>query len=171
MTDQTEEEEIAKAKEDLGIRLAARSALLDFYGDRAVTFASLFLASIFGIVTTLAVVQNIPRVATCSHLQITLVLLSNAVFVPFAYAGYHSFRKFAMYADFAQKIEEWMEKLALPDEIKVGEAGPNLSKKDVLEKSNKLKLLGSNYFSVFYLLLIILLWAIVYVPVLTQGID
>jgi cytoskeletal protein RodZ len=76
-----------------------------------------------------------------------------------------------MYADFAQKIEEWMEKLALPDEIKVGEAGPNLSKKDVLEKSNKLKLLGSNYFSVFYLLLIILLWAIVYVPVLTQGID
>ena len=34
------------------------SALLDFYADRASSFASLFVASIFGLVTLSAIIQN-----------------------------------------------------------------------------------------------------------------
>jgi len=45
-------------------KVTGRSALLDFYGDRATSFASLFVASIFGLVATSAVIQAVLFEAT-----------------------------------------------------------------------------------------------------------
>lgn len=43
--------------------IAARSALLDYYSDKAAAFGGFFLASIFGLISMLAIVQGI----SCNH--------------------------------------------------------------------------------------------------------
>lgn len=74
------------------------SALLGFYSGRAVSFASLFVASIFGIVSFLAIIQGIG-----DNWQLRLV--SIFPYVAFSIAGWYTYRKFSFYAEIAHAIE------------------------------------------------------------------
>lgn len=91
--------------------LTARSALLDFYSDRAVAFASFFLASIFGLVSTLAIFQGIEG-------SVFLVLGSLILYWTFAYAGYFTFRRFSFYAGIADRLRGSLEESAKLDEAR-----------------------------------------------------
>lgn len=81
--------------------LSARSALLQFYSQRAVSFASLFVASIFGLITWSAIVRAID-VKGASYL--VFIGLSLIVYIFFAYASRHTFKRFTYYADIASKL-------------------------------------------------------------------
>lgn len=72
------------------------AALLDFYSDRATAHASLFVASIFGILTLLALVQNFN--------SNTLIFISIIAYFIFSYLGYHTLVRFGFYADIAQRL-------------------------------------------------------------------
>lgn len=107
-------QEDKKAKDETANMLTARSALLDFYSDRAVAFASFFLASIFGLVTVLAIVQGIED-------SVFLISISLFLFWAFAYAGYYTFQRFRFYADIASKLQAGkggLKKTARLDKLK-----------------------------------------------------
>ncbi len=92
-------------KDDMSNTLTARSALLDFYGDRAVSFASLFVASIFGLVTVLAIAQAINYLSPIGWLRpVFLFIFSIFPYGVFAFVGYYNFKRFKFYADIAEKI-------------------------------------------------------------------
>jgi hypothetical protein len=77
--------------------VAIFSAVLDFYGNRATSFVSLFVASIFGIVTLSAIVQVIQSVIP--------VFLSIIPFVIFSLAGYYTLERYFYYGDLAEKVK------------------------------------------------------------------
>ena len=79
-------------------RMDLLSALLDYYGDRTVSFASLFVASIFGLVTVLTI-------APAQHTRNYLVFIHFLIFLMFAVAGYYTFQRFGFYANIAVNIE------------------------------------------------------------------
>jgi hypothetical protein len=83
--------------------IAAESALLDFYSDRAVAFGGFFIAAIFGILTVPALAQGIN--STNKIWEGILVILSLAVYIAFSYGGYIVLRGFFSYAKIADKIE------------------------------------------------------------------
>jgi hypothetical protein len=91
------------AEPKLSDPIAARSALLDFYSDRAVAFGGFFIASIFGLLTVLTLSQGIK----CADItwENVLVVLSMVVYVVFAYIGYYVLRGFTYYAKIADKLE------------------------------------------------------------------
>jgi hypothetical protein len=86
--------------------LTARSAILDFYSDRATSFASFFVASIFGLVTMLTIVQGINQGGAYGNPSYYgfLIVISIVVYIVFAYAGRYIFKRFAHYADIADKL-------------------------------------------------------------------
>lgn len=86
--------------------LTIQSALLDFYSDRAVAHASFLLASIFGLVTLLAIVQQMIS-QTLINPSRTLSFLIYFSLVPFGalgYLGYHTLRRFGAYAAAAHEL-------------------------------------------------------------------
>ena len=89
-------------KDDIANILTARSALLDFFSDRAGSFASFFVASIFGLATLLTIVQGIKRNNPLEYGA--LIVVSFVVYVAFASAGYHTFKRFVHYADIADRL-------------------------------------------------------------------
>ena len=86
--------------------LTARSAILDFYSDRATSFASFFVASIFGLVTMLAIVQWIDRglAYNIPGYYGLLIGISIVIYVLFAKAGHYVFTRFVHYANIADKL-------------------------------------------------------------------
>lgn len=80
--------------EEIGIL----SGLLDFYSDRATSFASLFVASIFGIVTLAAIIENFGQ----NYWQYSLSLIP---YIGFLVAGYFTWSRFEHYAGIASTIE------------------------------------------------------------------
>jgi len=103
----------------LSDELTAQSALLDFYSDRAVAHASFLLASIFGLVALLTIVQEMISAPSPT----ILIHISLVSFVILSYAGYHTFRKFGHYAadannlvwqiqTHAPKSKEWVDEIA-----------------------------------------------------------
>jgi hypothetical protein len=62
------------------------AALLDFYSDRATAHASLFVASIFGLVTVLAIVQAF--ILVNPPIERWIVWASEYLFFIFTYVGY-----------------------------------------------------------------------------------
>jgi hypothetical protein len=97
---------------DMANKLAARSALLDFYSDKAAAFAGFFIASIFGLLTMLALVQgikslNLSTVPILFGLSIDqiLVILSFFPVLVFAYMGNYVIRRFNHYSVIADMIE------------------------------------------------------------------
>lgn len=154
--------------EEIGNKIAARSALLDFYSDRAVSFSGVFLASLFGLLTMLSLVQGIK--GSNSESTIFFVVLSLAPFSIFAIIGYVALRKFIYYADIADKIEggtgldETLRHYAKLDELFPQTGGKIESPKEWFSKI--LRFIASNKicFQLSYLILIVLLVAVVYVP-------
>jgi hypothetical protein len=90
--------------------LSAKAALLDFYGNRAVSFASLFIASIFGLVTMVALFQAIGASGFSSgepirwSLNFMALLVSGLAYVAFSYAAYYTFSMFSNYASVADVL-------------------------------------------------------------------
>ena len=86
--------------------LTARSAILDFYSDRATSFASFFVASMFGLVTMLAIVQWIDRGVAYDipGYYGLLISISIGIYVLFAKAGHYVFSRFVHYANIADKL-------------------------------------------------------------------
>jgi len=167
--------------------LTARAAILDFYSDRAGSFTSFFVASIFGLVTLLAIVQGTHReVAHNNPLYYgVLIVISIVIYIAFAYAGRHTFERFAHYADIADKLVMYpiadkvenetiqkslmdiaeLEKLKFETQL---ECTTNL-RKYILRKSkiqDRLfeKKVLSQHFDLLYLVLLGLLGALVYLP-------
>jgi len=105
--------------------LTARSALLDFYSDRAVAFASFFVASIFGLVTTLALIQrieiekgNLGNLSAC-WLDLAAIVGSLVAYVFFAYAVQYTFKRFAMYSSIADHLAvKGLHEYAKGEEVK-----------------------------------------------------
>jgi hypothetical protein len=74
------------------------AALLDFHSDRATSFASLFVASIFGLVTLSAIIKNI-GIASWQY-GFTII-----PYLGFLIAGIFTWKRFSYYADIAHQIE------------------------------------------------------------------
>jgi hypothetical protein len=85
---------------NVGLKTARLAAFLDFYSDRATAHASLFVASLFGIFTLLAIVQNLSGFGVWASIIIYFALI---------YAGYFTLVRFGFYADISQRITEGLE--------------------------------------------------------------
>jgi len=78
------------------------SALLDFYSDRAVAHASFFVASIFGLVTLLTVIQQLD--IYLKWFSVPLFWWSIPIFFVFSYTGYYTLIRFNFYASIAGEL-------------------------------------------------------------------
>jgi hypothetical protein len=97
-----------------GDLLATRfDALLDFYSDRAVAHASFLVASIFGLVTMLAIVQQL------DENNIAIIWLSSVVFFGISYMGYFALIRFGFYADVAQKLTKGLNEKETLKQVKL----------------------------------------------------
>lgn len=86
-------------------QLSTVAALLDMYGDRAVSFASLFVASIFGLVTLCAITQALgSELLKDPGLLWRLAGISFALYVSVVLVSYHLWSKYCDYADLAEKL-------------------------------------------------------------------
>lgn len=110
-------------------KLTAQAALLDFYSDRAVAHASFLVASIFGLVTLLAIVQ---QMVNQTQIQIDLICFSLMPFYAFSYVGFWTLQRFGKYAAVADKMHENFIKYS---EFKVDTRG---KKEDFSAYENKL---------------------------------
>lgn len=157
--------------------ITARSALLDFYGNRAVSHASLFIASIFGLVTVLAIAQALDYVSLAKLdqvLPVELYLISIVPYGVFAYVGHRTFNRFKFYARMADEIQNSIARFAKPEEIKFdvfisGKRTPtNLDKESSRvagkESSSIFRRCVIDNFSIYYLVLIYTLGISVYIP-------
>lgn len=83
------------------------SGLLDFYNTRTTSFISLFVASIFGIVTLSAIIKSIVAefAANPNGFNYLPVILTVIPYVIFAFAGYYTLKSYSFYADIAEKIK------------------------------------------------------------------
>ncbi|HLE75770.1 MAG TPA: hypothetical protein VI864_06985 [Candidatus Bathyarchaeia archaeon] len=75
------------------------SALLDFYSDRASGFASLFVASIFGLVTLSAIIQNY------AGGNFWWYIIGGFPYIFFVVSGYFTWIRFSYWATMADNIE------------------------------------------------------------------
>lgn len=96
------------------------SALLDYYSDRATSFASLFVASVFGLVTLSAIIQVFEG-------DVLRYYIAGIPYFAFVLSGGYTWSQFSFYADISNKIEFFglrercrtgLEKI--PFKIKVG---------------------------------------------------
>jgi hypothetical protein len=127
----------------LGNVIAARSALLDFYGDRATSFVSLFIASIFGLVTISAIIQTmlfgmVGQETILSQffnnvklsLNSVIIIVSVFMYVTFVEVALYTYKRYTFYSDLADKLAKCdLSSMAKLDCIPVG-----LYKKDMTEK-------------------------------------
>lgn len=74
------------------------AALLDFYSNRAVAHASFFIASIFGLLTFLAIVSGFKEIRDYPY------VLSIFLFSVFTYMGYFTLIRFNYYASLADYL-------------------------------------------------------------------
>lgn len=103
-------EKIVRDTELLATRIGA---LLDFYSDRAVAHASFFVASIFGIVTILAIIQQLGDILS--------VWISIPLFYAFSYMGYYTLTRFGYYADISQRLSEHgLKSVEILEEVHLG---------------------------------------------------
>lgn len=136
--------------------IAARAALLDLYGDRATAFVSLFIASIFGLVTISAIVQAmlfsmVDEEAALSQflyfklsLNAFFIFLSAVLYIAFVGVALYTYKRYTFYADWSDKLTRY----EICESAKLGYLSIPLSKKIFNEKQiQDLKLLAKNYAS------------------------
>jgi len=148
--------------------LTARSALLDFYADRATSFASLFVASIFGVVALLAVIQAVQytRMLDC----VILIPVSLVSYGAFAYAGHYTFHRFTFYGNIAHLLEQYgLRKNAELEKVEFEKKGVKLNLDNYLEETarreNESFFRKQIVFRWLYWGLIAFLGALVYYPI------
>lgn len=96
------------APTDLNDDIGVLSSLLEFYNSRTTSFANLFVASIFGIVTLSAIIITIDSSFDANNFwSNTKELISLIPYVAFVFAGYFTFNKYSYYADIAEKIKSY----------------------------------------------------------------
>jgi hypothetical protein len=88
-------------KDKVDLHIARLAAFLDFYSDRATAHASLFVASVFGLLTVLSLVQGLNR---------SVVWLSIFVYFALSYAGYFTLVRFGFFAAIAHRISRELER-------------------------------------------------------------
>jgi hypothetical protein len=71
-------------------------ALVDFYSNRAVAHASFFIASIFGLITFSAIIQQLEGK--------NIAWFSTVLFLGFSYVGYYTLIRFGYYAILAEEL-------------------------------------------------------------------
>ena len=156
--------------------IAARSALLDFYSDRAVAFGGFFIASIFGLLTVLTLSQGIG--CPIREWEAVLVVLSIVVYVVFVYIGYYVLRGFSYYVQIADKLEGGaggtgnLRSYAHLEKVIFDEKNPedNLSKFLKDEDTKRKRIFGKKvvsnikWFGIAYVLLLSALAIVAYVP-------
>lgn len=166
-----EKTEDTNKSEEIGIL----SGLLDFYSDRATSFASLFVASIFGIVTLAAIIENFGQ----NYWQYGLSLIP---YIGFLVAGSYTWSRFEHYAGIASTIEgiclRWynhskLEKLVVWAETKKGDTSemkfPSyLAQKTRGQEKRRIKKYLFSNFKYFAILLIGALSIVVYWEFLNQ---
>ena len=87
------------------------SGLLDYYNSRSTSFASLVLASIFGLVTLSAIIQSMltssfPQGATFQFSNNLIpVGLSLILYILFSFAGFYTIKRYSHYAGIADEIK------------------------------------------------------------------
>jgi hypothetical protein len=74
--------------------------LLAHYSSRAVAHASFFIASIFGLVTLSAIIQQLSE-------NVLFLILSMLLFFAFSYVGYFTMSRFGYYADLAERLASY----------------------------------------------------------------
>ena len=95
---------------NIGITIAARSAILDFYGDYSVSFSNQFIASIFGFITACALINAVlTNLLMPSQVNPTSIgfflIISLSIFVGFIFAAIHTYTRFTFYADLASQLK------------------------------------------------------------------
>jgi hypothetical protein len=131
---------------DIGNVIAARASLLDFYGDRATSFVSLFLASIFGLVTVSAITQAmlfsmvgqetiIPQLVYFRiSLNAVFIILSAVLFIVFVVVALYTYNRYVLYADLSENLTHfemsvYADLVTLP--ARIGKEGCN---EEILKK-------------------------------------
>ena len=116
----------SKQPQEAQVPAEVLSALLDYYFDRATGFASLFVASVFGLVTLSALVK------TYLGDNFWWYYIAGIPYLAFIFSGWHTLNRFSFYANIAHYIENWglrerykqeIEKIHL--EIQVGKKAYN----------------------------------------------
>lgn len=82
------------------------AGLLDYYNSRATSFSSLFVASIFGLVTLAAIIQSLfsnYKLALTGDLGV--IIISLGIYATFILAGYYTLRTYFHYAILSDKIK------------------------------------------------------------------
>lgn len=137
------------------------SALLDFYADRASGFASLFVASIFGLVTLSAIIQNY------SGNILYWYVVAGVPYFAFVLSGYYIWDRFRYYAGIAHNIEQYGLRNRYRSEIEKITCIEERYYEQKKRRIKKLLDLGSHSFTVLYFVLILFLTIIVYWDLLT----
>lgn len=92
----------------LGDTIAARSALLDFYGAYSVAFSSQFVASIFGLITACALINAALNFLVDKQLinnfSVIIVIFSLFIFIGFISAALYTYNRLTYYSDLASAI-------------------------------------------------------------------
>ena len=92
----------AERREDRKINVLR--GLLSFYSNRTTSFASLFVASIFGLVSFLGLAHQIVQKP---DINLWAVALSLIPYLIFFLAGFHTFSRYTYYAEIAHMIEAY----------------------------------------------------------------
>ena len=160
-------------------RIAARGALLEFYSGRCVAFGGFFIAAIFGILTVLTLVQGI-FVGT-AYVEVPLIVLSLIVYGIFGYVGLFVLKGFSHYVNIADMLEGGR---TIPGDLRDYAALNEMKFKDkdgketnVTEEMNrkygerknsvgKVILSDSKKLKGAYIILLVLLGIIAYVPLI-----
>jgi hypothetical protein len=126
--------------------IAARAALLDYYGDSALSFSNQFIASIFGLVASSAIIQSV--LVFLLSKDIPLIIESEVFLFPslllfggFSYMVNYTFNKFCYYSSLTSNLvtgKGGIYRKARLDELFVAyEEKVFLRDKDELEEARK----------------------------------
>lgn len=154
------------------------AGLLDFYNSRAVSFVSMFIASLFGIVTLSAIIQyHLTSFQIIEFWNYFPLAASGILYMAFAFIGYHTLSSFFFYSGIADKIRwvgllrPYYKEFNKNSDFKAeGEIYKIVGLADLIvgterERSNstsKRILKRTNVFTIFYMVSMILLAIIVY---------
>jgi hypothetical protein len=81
------------------------AGLLDYYNSRAVSFASLLVASIFGLVTLSAIIQITFGNATLEISLLIPLIMSLLLYLLFSVAGLYMLKSYSYYTALADKVK------------------------------------------------------------------
>jgi hypothetical protein len=81
------------------------AGLLDYYNSRSVSFASLLVASLFGLVTLSAIIQSVFQNATLSLSIVIPLVISLFLYLLFSGAGWYLLKGYSYYTGLADKIK------------------------------------------------------------------